>query len=81
MAQVAGIFMLSTEEHKGKIPYFVGIDKVKFRRPVVPGDQIRFEVEVLRLRGNMGKCHGRSLVDGKIAAEGILSFSVLPKEE
>lgn len=81
MAQVAGIFMLSTEEHKGKIPYFVGIDKVKFRRPVVPGDQLRFEVEVLRLRGNMGRCHGRALVDGKVAAEGVLSFSVLPREE
>lgn len=80
MAQVAGIFLLSTEEHRGKIPYFVGIDKVKFRRPVVPGDQLLMEVEVLRIRGNMGRCHGRATVDGQLVAEGELSFSVLPPD-
>jgi len=80
MAQVAGIFMLSMEEHKGKIPYFVGIDKAKFRRQIGPGDQVRMEVEVLRVRGNMGKCYGKAMVDGLVAAEGELSFSVLPAE-
>lgn len=74
MAQASGLAMLCTEEHQGKIPYFTGIDEARFRRPVVPGDQLRLEVEVLKIRGNMGVVQSRALVDGEVAAEAKLMF-------
>lgn len=74
MAQVAGLVMLAEEEHQGKIPYFTGIDNARFRRPVVPGDQLRLEVEVVRIKGNVGRVNGRALVDGQVAAEAELMF-------
>ena len=55
MAQVAGVLFLSQPEHKGKLPFFAGIDRVRFRRPVVPGDRLELRVNVLKVRGNTGK--------------------------
>jgi 3-hydroxymyristoyl/3-hydroxydecanoyl-(acyl carrier protein) dehydratase len=52
-----------------KLVYFTGIDKARFRRPVVPGDQIRFELEVLKLRARTCKMRGRATVEGELAAE------------
>lgn len=74
MAQASGLVMLSEEAHRGKIPYFTGIDGARFRRPVSPGDQLRLEVEVLKIRGNMGVVQSRALVDGEVAAEAKLMF-------
>lgn len=74
MAQVAGLVMLTEEEHQGKIPYFTGIDNARFRRPVVPGDQLRMEVEVVRIKGNVGRVVGKASVDGQIVAEAELMF-------
>lgn len=74
MAQVAGFAMLDMAEHKGKLPYFTGIDKVKFRRPVVPGDQLRIEATVAKVRGSMGRTEVKAFVDGQVASEGLLSF-------
>jgi 3-hydroxyacyl-[acyl-carrier-protein] dehydratase len=74
MAQVAGLVMLTEEEHRGKIPYFTGIDNARFRRPVVPGDQLRLEVNVLRIKGNVGRINGKAIVDGQIVAEADLMF-------
>jgi 3-hydroxyacyl-[acyl-carrier-protein] dehydratase len=74
MAQAAGILMLSQKEHQGKIPYFTGIDNAKFRKTIAPGDQIILEVEVLRLRGNVGRVKAYAKVDGQIAAEAELMF-------
>jgi 3-hydroxyacyl-[acyl-carrier-protein] dehydratase len=74
MAQAAGLVMLSKEEHKGKIPYFTGIDNARFRRPVVPGDQLRIEVDVIRLKGSVGKAKAVAKVDEQIAAEAELMF-------
>jgi beta-hydroxyacyl-ACP dehydratase FabZ len=71
MAQVGGFLLMRTLNIQGakKILYFTGIDRARFRRPVVPGDQIRFEVSILQLRRQMCRMKGAALVDGKIAAE------------
>ncbi len=74
MAQAAGLALLVEEEHRGKIPFFTGIDKARFRRPVVPGDQLQLEVELLRVKGNVCRAKGEALVDGKVAAEAELMF-------
>ncbi|MBN1865720.1 3-hydroxyacyl-ACP dehydratase FabZ [Candidatus Sumerlaeota bacterium] len=73
MAQAAAIFMLIQPESKGRIPFFTGIDAVKFRRQVVPGDQLRIEVDITRLKRRGGKSNARCLVDGQLAAEAQLT--------
>ena len=77
MAQALGILMM--EPGSGKIPYFMAIDNAKFRRPVKPGDQVKFEVEVLKLKGTIIKAKGTASVDGKLAAEADLMFSIQDK--
>ena len=71
MAQAGGVLALSTlgPDAAGKLVYFMGIDKVKFRRPVVPGDQLRLEVTPLRKGASIWKMAGKALVDGQVAAE------------
>jgi 3-hydroxyacyl-[acyl-carrier-protein] dehydratase/UDP-3-O-[3-hydroxymyristoyl] N-acetylglucosamine deacetylase/3-hydroxyacyl-[acyl-carrier-protein] dehydratase len=70
MAQVGGVLLLkSLPEMKRRVVFFMGIDKAKFRRPVYPGDQIRIEVEVLRLRERTCKVQGKAFVDGDLVAE------------
>ncbi|MBU4128770.1 bifunctional UDP-3-O-[3-hydroxymyristoyl] N-acetylglucosamine deacetylase/3-hydroxyacyl-ACP dehydratase, partial [bacterium] len=80
MAQVGGILLLSKPEHSGKLAYFTGIDKVRFRRPVVPGDTLRLEAEVIKIRGRMGKMATRAYVEDKLVAEAELMFALVPKE-
>jgi len=73
MAQVGGVLLLrSIPNLSNKIVYFMGIDKVRFRKPVVPGDQLRFEVEVLRLRERTCKMQGKAYVGDKLVAEAII---------
>lgn len=79
MAQVAGILMLSKKEHYGKLAFFMGIDKVRFRRPVLPGDQLRIEVEAGKLRTKTGEVHTRVLVEGKLVAEAVLLFALVER--
>jgi 3-hydroxyacyl-[acyl-carrier-protein] dehydratase len=74
MAQAAGLVMLSQEEHKGKIPYFTGIDNARFRKPIVPGDQIIIEVDVMKVRGSVGRVKAVAKTDNQIAAEAELMF-------
>ena len=70
MAQVGAVLLLSTiPDRAKKLIYFTGIDKCRFRRPVVPGDQIRYELEVLRLKKQVCRMRGEAFVDGKLAAE------------
>jgi 3-hydroxyacyl-[acyl-carrier-protein] dehydratase len=77
MAQAAGILLLSEEEHKGKTPLFTGIDNARFRRPVVPGDQLILEAEILKVKGNIGRARGVAKVDGHLVAEADLMFAVV----
>jgi 3-hydroxyacyl-[acyl-carrier-protein] dehydratase len=78
MAQAGGLLLLhDLPDREGKLLYFAGIEEAKFRRPVVPGDQVRYEIEVLRLRSTFGKVAGKALVDGEVAAEAILSTAMV----
>ena len=74
MAQVAGILLNRKLQNPGKIAYFLAIDNAKFRRILQPGDQMRIEVEFLKLRLGMARVHGRVLVDGELACEADLMF-------
>ncbi|MCI5836505.1 MAG: 3-hydroxyacyl-ACP dehydratase FabZ [Veillonellaceae bacterium] len=74
MAQVAGVMLLSAEEHRKLLPMFTGMDKVRFRASVRPGDTLRIESEMLRIRGMMGKVAGRAYVGENLVAEGELMF-------
>jgi 3-hydroxyacyl-[acyl-carrier-protein] dehydratase len=70
MAQAGGCMMLSLEgPQEGKLIYFTGIDNCRFRRPVVPGDQLVIEVELVARRSTIAKMHGRATVDGELVCE------------
>ncbi|HNW39103.1 MAG TPA: UDP-3-O-acyl-N-acetylglucosamine deacetylase [Candidatus Omnitrophota bacterium] len=69
MAQVGGVMMLASEENKGKLAFFLSIDNVKFRKPVIPGDQLVLEVEAIKVKSKTGQVRGRALVDGKVVTE------------
>lgn len=77
LAQTAGVLMINTPENLGKLAFFMGIEGAKFRKPVVPGDQLRLEISVLRWKKKIGKVRGRALVDGRLVAEAILMFTFL----
>ena len=81
MAQAGGILILSKPENHSRIVYFMGIDRVCYRRPVVAGDQVHLEGEVVRLRAKMGILKGRALVDGKVVCEGRMTFALAPRPE
>ncbi|HHY05994.1 MAG TPA: 3-hydroxyacyl-ACP dehydratase FabZ [Clostridia bacterium] len=76
LAQTGAVLVLSQPENKGKIAYFARIDNCRFRRQVVPGDQLRLEIEVVRLRGPVGKCKARALVGEEVACEAELTFAL-----
>jgi 3-hydroxyacyl-[acyl-carrier-protein] dehydratase len=76
IAQAGAILILSKPENRSRLIYFMGIDRVRYRRPVVAGDVVTLEGEVLRLRAKMGTLRGRALVDGKIACEGEMTFAL-----
>ena len=80
MAQ-AGAVLLLTEfpDRNQKLVFFTGIERARFRRPVIPGDQLRIEVDVLSWRRIAGRMEGRVMVDGKLAAEAIISCAVVDR--
>lgn len=76
MAQVGGVMMLSPEENRGKIAYFLTINNAKFRKTVVPGDQLVLDVEAGKIRSKTGIVHGKALVNGNVVAEADLMFAL-----
>ncbi|MBI2438498.1 MAG: 3-hydroxyacyl-ACP dehydratase FabZ [Lentisphaerae bacterium] len=74
MAQVAGLLHGRKTGQSGKLPLFMGLDKVKFRKVITPGDQMRIEVEIVTTRGNVIRARGQVLVDGQLASEAELLF-------
>ena len=76
LAQAGAVALLSQEELNGKIAYFAGINNAKFRRKVVPGDTLRLEVELTKIRGRAGVGYGIAYVDDKKVCEGELTFMV-----
>jgi 3-hydroxyacyl-[acyl-carrier-protein] dehydratase len=81
MAQVAAILVYrSSDDNKGKITYFVGIDNTKFRKPVVPGDQLRLELEVIGCRRGIYTFSGKTYVEGKLVTESELRATFADKQ-
>ena len=76
LAQVGAIAMLHMEENKGKLGFLAGIDKCRFKHQVRPGDQLRLEVEILRMKGPIGKGKGIATVNGKTACEAEIMFAI-----
>ena len=76
LAQAGAVALLNKDEFKGKIAYFAGINNAKFRRKVVPGDTLRLEVELTKIRGKAGVGYGIAYVDDKKVCEGELTFMV-----
>ena len=76
LAQVGAVSLLSMDEFKGKIAYFGGIKKARFRRKVVPGDTLKLEVEIIKMRGPAGIGKAIASVNGEVAVEAELTFAV-----
>lgn len=76
LAQVGAIAVLDMEENKGKIGFLAGVDKCRFKKEVKPGDQLQLEVEILRMKGPIGKGKGIAKVDGKVACEAEITFAI-----
>ncbi len=81
MAQVGGVMLLSMSGNSGKLAYFGGMDKVRFRRTILPGDTLVTEVELLKVRGNVGKVRVQGRVDNKVAAEGEFTFALVSRDQ
>jgi beta-hydroxyacyl-ACP dehydratase FabZ len=79
LAQTACALMFSRPEMKGKLAFFMGIDEVKFRRPVVPGDVVELHVEMLRTGSRAGKAKGTGKVAGEVTTEATFSFAIADK--
>lgn len=78
LAQVGAVAILKAPANKGKLVLFAGIDKVRIRNQVKPGDTLELTVEITRLKGPVGKGHAVARVDGKVALEGELMFALQP---
>ena len=81
MAQVGGVAMLYPEEHRGKIAMFGGMEHVKFKHPVVPGDQLVTKAEIVRVRGNFGLLHADGYVKDKLVASADFKFALKEPEQ
>ena len=77
LAQVGACAILSSVDNHGKIALFAGIDGMRFKRQVVPGDQLQLEVKLTKVKSSIGKGKAKATVDGEIAAEGELMFAVV----
>lgn len=76
LAQAGAIIILSQEENRGKIAYFAGIDKCKFKQKVIPGDQLLLEVEIIKQKGPIGVGTAKATVNGKVAVTAELKFAI-----
>ena len=76
LAQTAGVLELSKPENKGKLVFYAGMDKVKFKKQVVPGDQLVMTAKFVKRRGTIAVVEAKAEVDGKLAASGTLTFAI-----
>ena len=81
LAQVGGVALLNAEGNKGRLAFLTGIDNCRFKRQVIPGDQLRLEVEFIKLRGQMGKGKGIATVDGQLVCEVEILFALGPVKD
>lgn len=80
LAQVGAVSVLAMEENKGKLAVFAGIDNLKFKKQVVPGDTLRLEVEIIQMRRNIGKGQATAYVNDQIACKGQITFAIVDSE-
>ncbi|MEY9141220.1 3-hydroxyacyl-[acyl-carrier-protein] dehydratase [Mammaliicoccus lentus] len=80
LAQTGAVAMLRLEENQGKLAMFAGIDKCRFKRQVVPGDTLRLEVEINRIKGPIGKGTAKATVDGEVACSCEISFALVDQK-
>jgi len=80
MAQVACALFLSKPEAKDKLAFFMGMEEIKFRKPVVPGDRLELKVNILQMRSKFGKAKGEAFVEGELVTEATFSFAIVDKE-
>ncbi len=76
LAQTGGVLVLSKSENRGKIAYLVSVNEARFRRVVVPGEALRLEVKVLKMKSRIGLVHGKAFVGEEIACEAEIMFSL-----
>lgn len=76
LAQLGAVAVLDGEENRGKLALFTGIDKVRFRRQVIPGDKLELEAQIIRMKSVMGKAAVKATVNGELAAEGEIMFAL-----
>lgn len=81
LAQVGAVAMLQKEENRGRLAFFAGIDNCRFKRQVIPGDTLKLEVEITRMRGSIGKGKAIATVEGEIACEAEITFALGPVEQ
>lgn len=80
LAQVGAVAVLSMEENKGKLAVFAGIDNLKFKKQVIPGDTLRLEVEIIQMRRNIGKGEAIAYVGDQVACKGTITFALVNQE-
>jgi 3-hydroxyacyl-[acyl-carrier-protein] dehydratase len=79
MAQVGGVMLLTLNQHTGKLAYFGGMDNVRFRKPILPGDTLITEVTMIKARGHVGKVKVVGSVDNEVACEGEFIFALVER--
>jgi 3-hydroxyacyl-[acyl-carrier-protein] dehydratase len=79
MAQAGAVLILTKPENQGRLIYFMGIERVRYRRPVSPGDTVLIEGTVLRLRGRIGSLKGIARVDGRVVCDARMTFAMADK--
>ena len=80
VAQVGAILILAKPENRQRLPFFAGIERVRYRQPVRPGDVVEIEAIVVRLRSRMGLLKGVARVDGKTVIDGTMTFALSPPQ-
>jgi 3-hydroxyacyl-[acyl-carrier-protein] dehydratase len=81
MAQAGGILAMAGESQEDKLAFFMTINKAKFRKPVVPGDRLDLNIEVIKAKKGIFSVHGEARVEGELASQGDLMFSIVDREE
>jgi 3-hydroxyacyl-[acyl-carrier-protein] dehydratase len=81
LAQTGTVVALSVPEYREKLGVFAGIDSVRFRRPVLPGDTLRLEVQLDKIRRGVGKASGKATVNGQLACEGEILFALIDRAQ
>ena len=81
LAQTGGCAALTMEAHAGKLAYFLSINNAKFRKPVVPGDVLRLEIDIVKTKMGIMQCRGVAKVDGEVAAEGDMMFAFVDPDK